>query len=100
MPRSAIQLSDDLCWLVQLLCVQVVLEFCIINDKDYNLSGTIRVLNVSYHKYVTIRHSHDGWRTKSEVRMDEEKKCVRLAINLPTLPGAQFRLRPSLVRKK
>jgi len=33
------------------------------HDEDMSLSGTVRVINVSFHKSVYIRYTLDKWKT-------------------------------------
>jgi hypothetical protein len=50
-----------------LRAIQVALEFCVVNEKDFSLTGTVRVWNISFHKNVTVVFSSDHWKTKNEV---------------------------------
>ena len=46
---------------------KVVLENCIVDDKDMTISGTIRVANVAYHKLVVVRYTTNGWLSSEDV---------------------------------
>ena len=42
---------------------QVKLEFCVAHDVDMSLNGTVRVMNISFHKTVFIRYTLNKWKT-------------------------------------
>ena len=51
-------------WLVMVVIDwQVKLEFCVAHDVDMSLNGTVRVMNISFHKTVFIRYTLNKWKT-------------------------------------
>ncbi|KAK2166624.1 hypothetical protein LSH36_37g08042 [Paralvinella palmiformis] len=46
---------------------KVVLENCIVDDKDMTISGTVRVANVAYHKCVIVRYTTNGWLSSEDI---------------------------------
>lgn len=46
---------------------KVVLENCLVDDKDMNVSGTVRVANIAYHKKVIVRYTINNWLTFEDI---------------------------------
>ena len=51
----------------RVLAEYVCLENCMIDDKTLTLTGTIRVANISFHKYVVVRYTDNQWASSSDV---------------------------------
>lgn len=45
---------------------KVVLENCLVNDRDFMAVGTVRVANIAFHKRVTVRYSFDSWKSHND----------------------------------
>ena len=45
---------------------KVLLENCVIDNKQCTITGTIRVLNITYHKKVTVRYTVNNWLTHTD----------------------------------
>jgi len=66
---------------------QVKLEFCVAHDVDMSLSGTVRVINVSFHKSVFIRYTLNRWKsTERDVSLTLLWSSLRYS--LPRLVGS------------
>ena len=46
---------------------KVVLENCIISDKDLTVMGTVRVANIAFHKQVNVRFTVNDWTTFTDI---------------------------------
>lgn len=46
---------------------KIVLENCLVDDKDMTVSGTCRVANIGFHKKVIIRYTINNWLTYEDV---------------------------------
>jgi len=55
-------------FIIQMLARKVILENCVVSDRDLTVSGLVRVMSVSGNKWVLIRYTVDSWRTQSDIQ--------------------------------
>jgi protein phosphatase 1 regulatory subunit 3A/B/C/D/E len=46
---------------------KVVLENCVVDDREMTVTGTVRVVNLAFHKRVAVRYTFNEWLTINEV---------------------------------
>ena len=78
---------------------KVVLENCLVDDKDLTITGTVRVANISYHKKVLVRYTVNNWVTfedmcASYVQNSNDGPTDRFSftINVPSYFGVGSKL--------
>lgn len=46
---------------------KVLLEHCSVDDREMTVAGTIRVVNLAFHKKVAVRYTFNAWLTHDEI---------------------------------
>ena len=47
---------------------KVLLENCVVDDKNLTITGTVRVANISYHKKIVVRYTVNNWLTNTDIQ--------------------------------
>lgn len=74
---------------------KVALEFCLVNDEEMTVTGTVRVANIAFNKAVNVHFTIDNWKHVEEVKAnyvyysnDGATDRFSFVIQLPSIFGA------------